>query len=306
MQSAISEDPASAFSLGLVEEPCLNAVNYNLPSRDNCKQKEALQLNSIKAEYRKTESPFSSYNRSLYLSKKREMQEKNRSKLNTKQSWSLKEDYFLMRSLMTSPYGINSIYEYLPEHRTIQSYRSRIIHLNKKYSTSGKQDGELHSLLNPHYNTKNNTKNNKTCLTTTSYPYKASVSNQKALITFVSITRQVLLQFNISNIKDFIKFERKEICLPVKFQLEKDNLENLAAMNNVDNNLNVNKHVHESLSNSIGEITTEETVEASSTHSEQLQLLKTILSSIVLTKEKLIFDTDLLQTQLFKSYKGHM
>lgn len=300
--SIISKENASTSintnSLELKEEDSYNSSRHN----------EALQLTSLKKLLRKA-GEKERLAAKTYRLKNCNEKFNNNAKTSIKQFWNLKEDYFLLRLLFTSPYGLNSVLNYLPKTRTIQSYKSRIVSFTKRFKK-------------PLVSNDDNDTINQTNKQSNIYKIQNKIKCEYA---FMSILKDVISHFNLQSIQDFIAFESNEVNLPQKFLIDKedliDTISNLPKSNqqvctNNQSQTSIddvflsksNNQYLENKNNLKNDIkadseTIYEAISDLKSSKNQDQLINFFLKVILKKKEKLKFDPELLQTQLFKSYQ---
>lgn len=295
------------------ESTSKNTHSVELKEEDsyyNLKSDEALPLttsfkNLLRKPLEREKSTVKSYKLNNSNTKS-----KNNPNISIKQFWSKKEDYYLLRLLFTSPYGLNSVLNYLPKTRTCQSYKSRIVSFNKKFSKPLVSDG----------NQDTNNQLSREC--------NINKNKSKCESAFINLLRDVSSHFNLRSIQDFIAFKSNEVALPPKFLIDQEDLNEINSTNlnkqvynnnlyqtsidNVfisldtpnhyfkcnNNELNINKN-----NNREDSCLSRKVIPDLNSSIDQDQLINSFLILIFKKKEKLKFDPELLQTQLFKSYQ---
>jgi hypothetical protein len=136
------------------------------------------------------------------------------------------------------------------------------------------------------------------------------INKSKILLESVFITKliDVIKKFNLRNIQDFIAFESDEIFIPQNFLIKIGDTEKNNGTNNKNNekkNFNHNQaHNEVSITNTLNKnkiFKNLETIDEDSLKANQL--VNYTVNLIIHKREDLKYDSELLQTQLFKNYQ---
>jgi hypothetical protein len=271
-----------------------NTSNYNNELKEDAELVQSSKNNIV--------VPITRMENDLFLGKT--INKVKRNKAFIRKFWTIIEDYYLLRLLLTSPYGLTSVINYLPKNRSVQSYKSRLVYFHKKLYEPIKD--QIHSTIHQNLQLK-----------------KEKIKIESALVVMLN---EVISKYNILSLEDFFAFE-SEIFLPEMFVIKKDDFVEAISIkkqvinneltnssntgkvevnnNELDNNLNI-KFVKKTIKGYQvnNEENTNQTDKSENDDTEKNnQLIKFVIMLINIRRDKLKYNSELLQTQLFKIKK---